>query len=185
MPVSVYVRNEDGSISNVLTFTVVFGIGALQSWTTVEAVCGEVPQFKRGGTITDRMIEGWMVSITQTVNAAMVGRGLSLDPADWQRPAAGSAQPSPAAVLELIVRYGAGAKLATVVASQFSTGKSDLAQVLRDDFREQMKALNGGNYDKIFRPAAATQQTDQQFGGGDISTSGGEGDNAFSKDQTF
>lgn len=188
MPVSVYVRNEDGSISAVLTFTVLFGREAQQTWTTVEAVCGEVPIFKRPSTtIPDTTIEGWMRSIAQTVNAAMIGRGLSLDPAGWQQAAADTAQPSPESVLELIVRYGAAARLAAVIGAQFSgQGEWPLTKTLRADFEAQMKALRGGDYDRLFRPAAATVETGQLLQSGDMSDSTtGEVESAFKKDQTF
>jgi hypothetical protein len=183
--VLVTVVNEDGSVSGAVEFTVRFP-AQTQSWATVDGVCGEVPQFKRGGTIGDPIIEGWIRSITQQVNAAMLARGLSLNPDDWQQPEEETGQPSPAAVLEMIVRYGAAARLAAVIGAQFQAqGEWGLAKNLREDFTAQMKALGSGMYDKVFRPGAATALTDTAFGGGEIETSGGDGDNAFSKDQVF
>jgi hypothetical protein len=180
--ISIIVFNEDGSSSAALPFTVRFG----QTWTTVQAVCGEVPQFKRGGTIPDTTIDGWIWSIAQAVNAAMLGRGLSMDPGNWAQPAAGALEPDPASVLELIVRYGAAARLASVVGSQFAaTGEWGLAKTLRADFDRELKALAGGAYDKIFRPGAATVETGTLVGGGDIATSTGDADQAFSKGQVF
>lgn len=187
VPLSVYVMNEDGLMSAILTFTVRFGAVGSQTWTTIEQVCGEVPVFKRGGTIRDETLEGWMRSIAQSVNAAMLGRGLSLDPADWQQPDATTAQPSPAAVLELIVRYGAAARLAAVIGSQFSGGQGEwaLAKTLRADFERELKALSSGAYDKMFKPGAATVETGTLAGGGDIATSSGEVEPLFKKDQVF
>jgi hypothetical protein len=95
-------------------------------------------------------------------------------------------QPGPASVLELIVRYGAAARLASVVGSQFAaTGEWGLAKTLRADFDRELKALAGGAYDKIFRPGAATASTDPLAGGGDILTSDGDTEQAFSKGQVF
>ena len=180
--VSVFVQNEDGSTSATITFTVRFGT----TWTSLEAVCGEVPQFRRGGTIPDATIEAWIWSIAQAVNAIMLRRGLSLSAADWQQPAAGTVEPEPASVLELIVRYGAAARLAAVIGSQFSgQGEWGLVKALRADFERELNALSKGEYDKVFRPGAATIESGQLAGGGDIATSKGETESAFSKGQVF
>jgi len=180
--VSVFVQNEDGTTSATISFTVRFG----ETWTTLEAVCGEVPQFRRGGTIPDATIEAWIWSIAQAVNAAMLGRGLSLAAADWAQPAAGAVQPAPESVLELIVRYGAAARLASAVGAQFSaTGEWGLAKTLRSDYERELKALRSGEYDKVFRPGAATVSPDPLMGGGDVLTDEGETEQAFSKGQVF
>ena len=180
--VSVFVQNEDGTTSATLSFTVRFG----ETWTTLEAVCGEVPQFRRGGTIPDATIEAWIWSIAQRINAIMLRRGLSLAAADWAQPAAGAVQPAPESVLELIVRYGAAARLASAVGAQFSaTGEWGLAKTLRSDFDLELKALAAGEYDKVFRPGAATVETGTLAGGGDILTSDGDTEQAFSKGQVF
>ena len=63
----------------------------LQTWTSVELVCGEIPKFIRGAAVApDAIIRNWMRSIAQTVNGAMYRRGLSLDPADWPVAAVGA-----------------------------------------------------------------------------------------------
>lgn len=178
-----FVRNEDGSTSAIAAFTLRFG----ETWTDVEKVCGEVPQFRRGGTITDAMIDQWIWSIAQSVNACMLARGLSLDPDDWQAADAVTLQPSPAAVLELIVRYGAAARLAAVIGGQFSAASEwSLAKTLRADYERELKALANGAYDKLFKSAAATAETGALVGGGDTeSETSGEVEPLFTKDQVF
>src|SRR4051812_19740398 len=47
--VGVFVMGEDRSLSAVQLFTVEFPASRLQTWTTVDAVAGEVPGFQRGG----------------------------------------------------------------------------------------------------------------------------------------
>jgi len=185
--VSVFVQNEDGSRSAIVSFTVAFPYpsSSLQSWTNIEAVCGEVPGFRRGGRIQDATIEGWMRSIAQTIAGAMVRRGLSLDSTAWQQPDAATAMPTAAGVLELINRYGAAARLAGAMASDFTAGEWGLAKSLQRDFERELKALGDGGYDKLFRPAAATVETGTQFAGGDIETDDGEAEQAFSKNQVF
>jgi hypothetical protein len=185
MPVSVYVQNEDGSISAVLPFTVRFGAERRQAWTGLDAVLGEVPGFKLGGDITETTIKGWIRSIAQQVNAAMLRRGLSLNSEDWQHADPDTAMPAPSSVLELINRYGAAARLAAVVGARFSAEREwSLAKALREDFKREMEGLEAGRYDKLFRPAAATLETGTQAAAGDIGLSG-EAGQAFSKDQVF
>jgi hypothetical protein len=185
--VSVFVQNEDGSRSAIVPFTVNFPYPAstLQSWTNVEAVCGEIPGFRRGGRIQDSTIEGWMRSIAQTIAGAMLRRGLSLDSAQWQQPDAATAMPTPAGVLELINRYGAAVRLASAIAGDFTSGEWGLAKSLTRDFERELKALQDGGYDKLFRPGATTVESGPQFSGGDIVTDQGDAQNAFSKDQVF
>ncbi|MGE5570118.1 MAG: IPT/TIG domain-containing protein [Rhodospirillales bacterium] len=181
--ISVYVRNEDGAISAVLPFTVTFGwpSGDLQSWTSIEAVCGEVPGFRRGAAVSDAQIQVWMRSVAQSIAGAMLRRGLSLDPAQWQQPDAGTAMPAASGLLELVNRLGAAAQLAAVVGGQFTQGEWGLAKTLERRFEREMKALAEGGYDKLFRPAAATVESGRQAYGGDI----GDASPAFSKDQVF
>jgi len=185
--VSVFVQNEDGSRSAIVSFTVNFPYPAstLQSWTNIEAVCGEVPGFRRGGQVQDSAIEGWMRSIAQSIAGAMLRRGLSLDSTQWQQPDAATAMPTPAGVLELINRYGAAARLASAIAGQFSQGEWGLAKNLQADFGRELKTLGDGGYDKLFKPAAATVETGTQFAGGDIETDDGDAERAFSKTQIF
>lgn len=185
--VVVFVRNPDGTTSSALSFEVLFPreAGQLQAWTTLDQICGEVPGFKRGGRIKDSTIEGWMRSIAQTIAGAMLRRGLPLDPAQWQQPDAATAMPTPAGVLELINRYGAAARLAGAIASDFSQGEWGLAKNLQRDFERELKTLDSGGYDKLFRLAAATVETGTQFAGGDIETDDGDAEQAFSKNQIF
>jgi hypothetical protein len=185
--VSVFVQNEDGSRSAIVPFTVNFPYpsSTLQSWTNVEAVCGEVPGFRRGGRIQDATIEGWMRSYAQTIAGAMLRRGLSLDSTQWQQPDAATAMPTAAGVLELVNRLGAAARLAGAIASDFTQGEWALAKTLRSDFERELKTLGDGGYDKLFRPAAATVDNEPQFAGGDIETDDGDAERAFTKTQIF
>ncbi|HWQ55674.1 MAG TPA: IPT/TIG domain-containing protein [Bryobacteraceae bacterium] len=182
---AVLVQNEDAAQSGTLPVTVVFPFAAGECWTTLDAVVAEVPNFKRGGGIQDGTILGWMRSIAQSINGAMLRRGLSLDAADWQQPAAGSASPTPQSVLELINRYGAAARLAAAVGGQFGSGEWGFAKDIRAQFEREFKALESGSYDKLFRPAAATIETGRQFDGGDLENAGGAVERAFSKTKVF
>jgi len=185
--VSVFVQNEDGLRSAGLLFTLVFPYpsATLQSWTNLDAVCGEIPGFRRGGRIQDATIEGWMRSIAQVVAGAMLRRGLSLDSAQWQQPDALTAMPTPAGVLELVNRMGAAARLAGAVASDFTQGEWALAKNLQRDYERELKTLGEGGYDKLFRPGAATVDSGAQFAGGDIATDSGDAERAFTKTQVF
>ena len=49
----------------------------MSTYTTITAVCGEVPGFVRGGAqITDAQITVWMGSIAQAINGAMLKRAV-------------------------------------------------------------------------------------------------------------
>jgi hypothetical protein len=185
MQISVYVRNEDGSISSVLPFTVLFGRSKLQSWTAIAPVCAEIPGFKRGGAVPDSTIEGWIRSVAQQINGVLLRRGLPIDPAAWPAASADSAQPDAEAVLELINRYGAAARLASMVGAQFSAaGEWPLAKQLRADYDREFRALQAGEYDKLFLASAATEEPGAQFRGGDTD-SNGDVDPAFTKERVF
>jgi len=185
--VMVFVLNADGSKSAGLPFTVKLPADHLQTYTTIEAVCGEVVGFKRGGNIPDAIILGWMRTIAQSINGALLKRGLPLDASLWQQAAAGSGQPAPSAVLDMINRLGAAARLATVVGSQFTAGESGLGKNLQAEYFRELKALKDGDYDKLFLPAAATMLSGPHLAVGDVSKPDGSGDpdQAFSKDQIF
>jgi hypothetical protein len=187
MLVSVFVMNSDASISNQVTFTVIFPALDLQTWTSIELVCGEVPGFQRGNlTISDANIRAWMKSIAQAVAGAMLRRGLSLDPTQWQQGAAGTNFPSPVGVLEQIVRSGAAARLAGTVGSQFSaSGEGALAKDLRNAYAAEMALLNAGQYDKLFKPSSATVESGQLAFGGDVATTSGNSTQAFTKQKVF
>lgn len=184
MIVVVFVQNADGSLSNIVQFTVQFPAVALQAWTTIGAVCGEVPNFQRGGNITDEAINTWIRSISQTVSSCLLRRGLPLDPTLWWQPAPSDASPTPAAVLEQITRFGAAAKLAAAISGQFSGGGEwGLQKNLQASFVAEIKLLSDGSYDKLFSPSAATEETGQQVATGP--TPGGWSQQAFRKDQIF
>jgi hypothetical protein len=187
MLIAVFVRNPDGSISNMAQFTVLFAASVLQSWTTLDKVVGEVPAFTRGiGSITDDTLRTWIKSIAQTVSSCLLRRGLPLDPAQWQQPSALNAYQSPADVLEMITRYGAAARLAAAISSQFSSGgENPLSKNLADAYARELKLLSGGDYDKLFLPAAATVETGQLVEAGDVFTANGESEQAFTKGQVF
>jgi hypothetical protein len=187
--VNVFVSNPDGSASVALPFTVLFPYPAaqLQAWTTVGKVCGEVPGFKRNAELPDDTIEEWIRGIAQEIAGAMMHRGLSLNPADWQQPNANTGWPTPSAVLENLNSHGAAVHLASWVAARFSAGGNDwsLTKVLERTYLRELKALEDGAYDKLFRPGAVTVETGVQVSGGDILTDRGDADQAFSKDQVF
>jgi hypothetical protein len=167
--VNVYVKNSDGSLSVViLPFTAKFPYPApeYQSWTSLVPVCGEVAGFKRGGNIADSTIEQWMRSVAQSINGALIRRGLSLNPADWQQPDPVSGNPGPGGLLEQINRLGAAARLAAAVGGQFTGGKYGLATQLSADYMREFALLENGDYDKLFNPAAATVDTGPYFGAG-------------------
>jgi hypothetical protein len=184
MPIGVYVVNGDGSRSAVVTFTVVFGPAALQSWTTVQAVAGEIPGFVRGGKILDAHIETWMRSVAQSIAGALLKRGLSTDPSTWQQPDA-AGEMSAASVLEMINRLGAASRLATAVASQFGPGQSGLSTNLGAAFSAEMKALRDGDYDKLFRPGAATVESGPLLSAADLTNDDGTSSAAFTKGRVF
>jgi len=185
--VVVYVRNADASLSVSKTFSVTFDLleTRLQAYTTVAAVAGEVPGFKRGGQIADMTIESWIKSVGQGINGAMLRRGLSLDPADWQQADADTAMPSPVGVLENLNRLGAAARLAAAVGGQAGTGEWGLAKSLREAHTQEMNLLRDGGYDKLFRPAAATIESAPQLAVGDMKDEDGNVEQAFQKGQVF
>jgi hypothetical protein len=180
MQVGVYVIGADGNTSAVQLFAVNFPPATIQAWSTIDAVCGEVPGFQRGGQIADGQITTWLTSIAQSIASAMLRRGLSLTPTTWSQPST-SAEPSPASVLEMINRLGAAARLASAVASNFSAGRSAIADNLQAEYLRQIKALETGDHDKLFNPSAVSQETGQQFGGFTPLWP----DNAFRKGQKF
>jgi hypothetical protein len=186
MVVGVFVQNEDGSRSSSLPFTIRFAT-VLQGWTTIDAVCAEVPGFQRfGSRIPDTAIEGWIRSGAQIIAGVMLGRGLSLDPAEWQPAAAGTGMPSPAGVLETINRLGAAARLAAAIASDFATqGEWPLVKNLQDSHTRELGRLEKGAYDKLFRPSAATLETGGQLAVGDLSDSQSNVERSFTKAQIF
>jgi hypothetical protein len=182
--IGVYVRNSDGSASAALPFTVQFPATRLQGYTTVEAVAGEVPGFARGGKITDGQIGNWIRTVAQEVNGAMLRRGLPLDPTQWQSPDA-AASPDPSDVLEMLNRMGAAAALAAAIGSQFSGGEWAIAKTLAATYARTLSALKAGDYDKLFRPSAATVESGPQFAAGDTSNEDGSSSAAFTKGQVF
>jgi hypothetical protein len=184
--VSVFVQNVDAARSAILPFTVQFPypISTLQGWTNIEAVAAEVPGFKRAGRIQDPTIEQWIRSVAQAIAGAMMRRGLSLSSGDWSQ-ADSVLMPTAGGVLELINRLGAAARLAAAVASDFTAGEWGLAKALTRDYEREVKTLDGGGYDRLFNPAAATVETGTQVSVGDIETDDGEAERAFTKDQVF
>lgn len=187
MVVAVFVQNADSSTSNIVLFTVIFPATALQSWTTIDQVVGEIPQFARGGQIPDKTIQNWMASVSQTVSSCLLRRGLPLDPTLWQQATPGTASPSPAGVLELITRYGAAARLAAAISGQFSSGGEwGLSKNLQAAHAREFGLLEEGCYDKLFLPAAATVESGQLVETGDpIGLRGGGVEQKFFKDKVF
>ncbi|HEX4311890.1 MAG TPA: IPT/TIG domain-containing protein [Acidobacteriaceae bacterium] len=186
MIVVVFVQNADGSLSNMAQFTVLFPAAELQAWTSIDQVCGEIPNFNRGGNIPDSTILTWVKSISQSVSSVLLRRGLPLDPTQWQQPSPSSASPSPAAVLEQVTRYGAAARLAAAISGGFGAGGEwGLTKNLQAAFDTEMKSLESGGYDKLFQPAAATVETGQLVSTGNAVTFNGSAGQAFRKDQVF
>lgn len=183
--VSVFAVNPDGSVSNSVTFTVTFPRTAAQAWTSVAQVCAEAPSFVRGvGNIPDKTILGWIQSVSQQVTSCLLRRGLPLDPTQWQQANALSADPSAAATLELITRYGAAARLVAAISSQFTGGPNALQADLKSAFNREFQLLSDGSYDKLFLPTAATEISGQSFGS-DLQPGQQQGHTVFRKDQVF
>ncbi len=193
--VSVYVQNPDSSISGILTFQCIMPYPEpqtspdnSQSWTTIDAVCGEIPSFKRGGNIPDSSIFIWMRSVAQKINAIFIRRGLSLNPADWQPAStnpggtAAATGLTPAGWLEMVNRLGASARLARMVGGTFTAGKWNLAEQLATDYQNEMDALENGDMDKLFNPGATTMDTGPQFQSGDMTDGQGDATNAFTRE---
>ena len=155
LPLGVFVIGGDGSASAVILFTVDFPPVALQGWTTIEAVCGMVPGFQRGGLISDGRITEWIQGAGQAVAAIMLKRALPTDPTLWP-PAAANAMPSPAELLEMINRLGAAADLASAVGSLWGAREWDVAKSLQKKYDSEILTLREGEYDKIFLASAAT-----------------------------
>jgi hypothetical protein len=188
MIIVVYVVNSDGSVSNMVQFTVQFPSVLLQAWTTIDKVVGEVPAFTRGvGAITDENIRTWIKSISQSVSACLLRRGLPMDPTLWQQPSAQNAYQSPVDVLEMITRYGVAARLTAAIQAQFGAGGTEwsLSKNLDAAYTRELKLLQGGDYDKLFLPAAATVESGQLVSTGDVFKANGRSEQAFRKDQVF
>ena len=127
-----------------------------------------------------------MRSIAQSVSGCLLRRGLPLDPTLWAQTSTESGSPTPAAVLELITRYGAAARLAAVVSAQFSAGGEwGLSKNLAASYDREFKLLSDGAYDKLFKPSAATVESGQLVGANELLDFGGNPDQAFRKDQVF
>jgi len=153
-------------------------VPTVAGWTTLEKIAGEVPGFVRGGRITDAQIVVWGESIEQQINAVMRRRGLSLVAADWS-------DVSGADLLGMINRLGAAAQLSAAVAAQFGGGEWGLTKAVERRFEREIKALGDGDYDKLFRPGAATVESGTLFGGGDMTDEEGEVERSFEKGQVL
>jgi hypothetical protein len=182
--IAVFVTNADGTTSTVCMFTVEFPATTLQTWTTIDAVCGEVPGFERGGTIQDEQILTWMRSVAQAIAAVMFKRGLSLNPAQWQQPD-DTVTPTPAGVLEMLNRLGAAARLAAAIASQWGDKEWAVTTNLTQSYDDEMLTLREGDYDKMFAPSSVTVETGPQFSAGDMTNYEGHTERAFWKEQKF
>jgi hypothetical protein len=182
--IGVFVANSDGTTSGVVMFAVQFPAAQLQAWTTVDAVAAEVPGFARGGQISDDQIQNWISSVRQSITGAMLGRGLSMNPATWQQPD-DTANPDPADVLEMINRYGAAARLSAAVSSLFSQGTSDLTSQLNRAYAAEMARLEKGGYDKLFLPSAGTLDPGPELGVGNMDNNRGRDERAFFKEMRF
>jgi len=183
-PLAVFIWNADGSTSTVLQFTLEFPADTLQTWTSIDAVTGEVPGFQRGGNITDEQILTWMRSVAQAIAAVMFKRGLSLNPTQWQQPD-DTVTPTPAGVLEMINRLGAASRLAAAVASQWGDREWAVSTNLTQTYDDEMLTLREGDYDKLFAPGSVTVETGPQFSAGDMSNYEGRTERAFRKEQQF
>lgn len=182
--IGVFVLGADGSASNVWPFTVTIPASRLQAYTTIDAVCAEVPGFMRGGQIDDDSVQRWISSVAQVVKGSMLKRGLSLDPADWQQ-AGADGTPAATEVLEMINRLGAAARLASAVVSLFGNADAAFSRNLQSAFKDELGRLEGGSYDKAFSPAASTAETGPLLSYGDTSRADGEPTTMFRKETKF
>jgi hypothetical protein len=184
MQIGVFVLGDDGTVSNVLAVTVELPADRLQTYTTIGAVCGELPAFVRGGKISDATIRGWMKTAAEAIRAALLRRGLPIDPTQW--PAAGlDGTPSPGSQLELINRMGAAARLAYAAASMFGTGDTGFAKALQKQYDDAMGQLQSGAYDHLFRVGAATAESGPLLSAGDMTDDAGNPTSAFTKERVF
>jgi hypothetical protein len=184
MAVGIYVVGGDGSTSGVQMFTVEFPAAQLQTWTTLEAVCSEVPGFQRWGQITDKQIQTWMTSMAQPVAAIMARRGLPINPALWPQPDPGVLL-TPAGLLEMINRLGAAARLAAACASLFTQVDWAIRKTLQQAYDDECRTLLSGDYDRWFLATAATLETLPELAAGGMTDSDGKPDTKFRKDQEF
>jgi hypothetical protein len=184
VPASVFVVNPDGFTSLPLMFTVQFPAAALQTWTSIQAVAGELPAFQRGGSTKDAQIQTWIESIAQSIAGIMLRRGLSLNPADWQQPGP-NAWPTPSGCLEMINRLGAAARLAAAIASEFGAADWAVRANLQRAFDGELLSLKNGEYDKLFKPSAATIDAGPLLSAGDTSDRFGNPTQAFQKERVF
>ena len=182
--IAVFVAGADGTATNGVLFTVQMPAAKLQTYTTLEAVCSEVPGFARGGQIADGTIQLWMSSVAQVIKGAMLRRGLSLSPADWQQ-AGTDGTMAPAEVLELINRMGAAARLAAAVVSLFGNADAAFSKNLSAAYKDELARLEDGAYDKSFKPAAATMESGPLLAYGDTSRADGDSSAAFTKEKVF
>jgi hypothetical protein len=185
--IDIYVRNPDTLESNRIQWLVEFAEKMPLGFTTIARVAGEVPGFKSGGTrITDAQLESWVGTVGQAIAGAMLRRGLSLKPSDWQQAESSTAMPEASAVLEMINRVGAAAMLAAAIGGQMGGAQEwNLARTLERRYQDEMKRLESGAYDRLFKPGATTLETGTQVSGGDIETDDGNAEQAFSKTQVF
>lgn len=164
MQVGMFVMGSDNSVSAVLPFTVMFDADRLQGWTTIDAVCGMVPGFARGVSVSDDRITEWVQGNASEIAAVMAKRNLPIDPTQW--PGANLAgMPSPAEMLEQLNRLGAAADLASAVCSLWGQREWDVAKGLQEKYDAGMMALREGEYDNIFLASAVTVEPGVQFGG--------------------
>ncbi len=182
--ITVWVLGADGVGSLPVQFTIAMPATKLQTYTTVEAVCAEIPGFARGFQVSDDTIRRWMSSTAQAIKGALLRRGLSLAPADWQQ-AGVDGSPAPGEVLELVNRLGAAARLAAAVASLFGNQEAAFSKNLSAAYKDEMGRLEEGAYDKLFRPAAATVESGPAFAGGDLTDADGNSTTMFPKEKVF
>lgn len=196
MVISIYVQNPDGVRSGIIPFTIEFPISdteplyspTLQGYTSLLRVMAEVPGFKitSGGAINAETIHNWIGTVAQSVNGALIRRGLPLDSSLWPAAAPGTAQPTAAGVLEMVNRLGAAARLAAAIASQFTSGEWGIAKTLQREYEREINRLETGAYDKLFLARAATIEAGPQvFVGDQTDPETGDDTTAFKKEDVF